>query len=111
MSVVHDEKQLVLGEMLLQGSWSFGSILIIIYHEYHEWSISPLLLLLLKSQLQVLENTLGTRGLDAGRIIVLGGVDDLSVVNGNGESASSAIGVGPADQLAESAVLIGHEQL
>lgn len=59
----------------------------------------------------MLENTLSTGGLDAGRVIVLGGVDDLAIVNGNGEAASSAIGVGPTDLLAESAVLVGHEQL
>lgn len=59
----------------------------------------------------MLKDTLSTGSLDAGRVVVLGGVDDLAILDGNSESASSAIGIRPTDQLAEGAVLIGHEQL
>lgn len=63
------------------------------------------------SNLQLSKNTLSAGGGNAGRVVVLGGVGDLAVVNDNGEAASSAVGVSPADQLAEGAVLVGHEQL
>lgn len=43
-------------------------------------------------------------------MIVLGGVDDLAMVNDDGESAGSLIKV-PADAAGELGILVGHEEL
>jgi hypothetical protein len=58
----------------------------------------------------VSEDTKGTRLLDALGLVILGGVDDLAVVDNQGETASSLTQV-PADAGGELGIVVGHEEL
>lgn len=60
--------------------------------------------------LQVSENSEGTRLLDALGVVILGGVNDLAVVNDKSEAARSLAEV-PADAARELGIVIGHEEL
>lgn len=56
------------------------------------------------------QDTLGTRSLNALGVLVLGSVDNLAVVNGDGVTASS-LTKAPADAGGELGTTIGHEEL
>jgi hypothetical protein len=58
----------------------------------------------------VSEDTEGTRLLDALGVVILGGVNDLAIVNDESETARSLPQV-PADAARELGIVIGHEEL
>jgi len=58
----------------------------------------------------VSEDTEGTRLLDALGVVILGGVNDLAVVNDESETARSLPQV-PADAARELGIVIGHKEL
>ena len=62
--------------------------------------------------LQLCQNALGTRVVNALGNIVGRGIGDLAVVDDDGVALSSGVvGLGPADRLAESDVGVRHEEL
>lgn len=62
------------------------------------------------TRLQVSQDTLGTGSLNALGVIILGSVDNLAVVDDEGETASSLTKV-PADAGRELGSIISHEEL